>query len=874
MKNRSVRTETHTETNTESDRRAYSSQERQRGRTDGTKRRPLALLIPLLAMSALRCSGPQSAEHLPRGPSEPAPQVAVLAISPSNVQVAQGTVQPFTVRGLLADGQSRDLTAQTRWTVRDEAGRTLAAQAEGLLPFARPGRYTVTAEHADRSISTPVTVTAATISSLSVSPSTPSVPVGLTKAFKATAKFSDGTSQDVTAMAAWSVKDTVGTGVALVDSTGVATAKAVGKARVQARYLTKSSYTTMEVTPAILSSLAISPSNPSIAKGTSQGFTAAGTYSDGSTADVSALVTWAIADVDGSGVAAIDSAGTAFGRIVGKARVSAELGTQLVETTLTVTAAAVTSIALSPSSPVIAKGLTQQFAAMASMTDGSTQDVTKLAAWSAADQEGVAVASVDANGLARGSNVGKARISVSYGGKSSASTLQVTPALLVALALEPTSLSLPKGLSARLQALGTFTDGTVQDLSPVATWTTADVMGIGVSSVDGSGLVQAKAQGRARIDASYGTRTASAAVEVTAATVRKLAIAPRSVQLGKGAKQAFTATATLSDGALVDVTAAAAWTTTDVSGRGVASIDRTGLLTGNAEGRADVKATYVGFSDTVQVTVGAFGLVASGTMTGLRRIWGSADDNVWITGWDGALLRWNGTIFTRNPITTQTLYAIWGSGANDIWTAGTGSTALHWDGSSWTSMSMGAAGTVIYEIWGSGANDVWFAGQSGLTHWDGTSFTLTALPGIEPWSIWGVSATDIWAIGRGARIAHYNGTAWTQTALPVAASETFESIQGSGSRDIWTVGSAGSLLHYDGTSWQKALNPAPDYTPGLAVVSPTEAWAVSGYGDILRWDGTSWQKVLSPATSMLFTMWASPTGRIWSSGAKGTIVRN
>jgi hypothetical protein len=48
-----------------------------------------------------------------------------------------------------------------------------------------------------------------------------------------------------------------------------------------------------------LTSIAVTPANPTIANGANQQFTATGTYSDGSTADITATVTWA------SGTAAV-----------------------------------------------------------------------------------------------------------------------------------------------------------------------------------------------------------------------------------------------------------------------------------------------------------------------------------------------------------------------------------------------------------------------------------------------------------------------------------------------------------------------------------------------------------------------------------------
>ena len=87
----------------------------------------------------------------------------------------------------------------------------------GLLGLSEPGRYHVTAEYAERRIETDVTVTAATLSSIAISPTLPKVAKGLTLQFKATGTFSDGSTQDVSAISSWSIKDVVtGTGVAVI----------------------------------------------------------------------------------------------------------------------------------------------------------------------------------------------------------------------------------------------------------------------------------------------------------------------------------------------------------------------------------------------------------------------------------------------------------------------------------------------------------------------------------------------------------------------------------------------------------------------------------------------------------------------------------
>src|SRR5205814_3084944 len=63
-----------------------------------------------------------------------------------------------------------------------------------------------------------------------------------------------------------------------------------------------------ESTPPALSSIAVTPANPSVPKGLSQQFTATGTYSDSSTRNLSTWVTWGSSQ---SGVASINSTGLA-----------------------------------------------------------------------------------------------------------------------------------------------------------------------------------------------------------------------------------------------------------------------------------------------------------------------------------------------------------------------------------------------------------------------------------------------------------------------------------------------------------------------------------------------------------------------------------
>lgn len=551
-------------------------------------RRPLAALAILCTLATLHCGGEQ--------PIAPAPDATSLSLSPSNPQIAMGTAQQFSLRALAADGRMQELTDQAEWTLQDESGRSTPLAPDGLLPIERPGRYTVTARIADRKLSTPISVTAATLSSVALSPRTPSVAKGSTLTFTATATFSDGSTQDVTKLATWSVKDVTGVGVATIDTTGVMQARAVGSARITARFQTRSSYTTAEITPAKLTRIVVSPPTPTIAAGTNVRFSALGTYSDGTSTDVSSQVTWSISDVMGSGVASIDGTGTANGLHQGQALISAELDALVGTTLLTVGPGVPVRLSFSAAPAQTPKGTTARFAVMADLSDGGTQDVSALATWTSTDVMGTAVASVSASGVVTGNNVGKATITAALRGLSVSSSFEVTPAVLTAIQLSSTSLTLFQAQSTTLSAIGVYSDGTRKDLSATADWAGVDVMGTGVLSSVAGGRIVAKNVGQARVTATQAGFSASATVEVKASSVTSLSVSPNPAIYFLGPVQ-LTATATLMGGGTLDVTNLATWTL-DVIGTPADWKVSKGLVTAASSGNATVTATYMGHTSS------------------------------------------------------------------------------------------------------------------------------------------------------------------------------------------------------------------------------------------------------------------------------------
>lgn len=128
------------------------------------------------------------------------------------------------------------------------------------------------------------------------------------------------------------------------------------------------------------------------------------------------------------------------------------------------------------------------------------------------------------------------------------------------------ALALPVGTGERLTATLAFNSGRTEDVSGAAVWSSdaPDLVRVGTGSQSG-GLVDALGLGQAVIHATHEGFEASVAVDVTAAVVRDLRVNPPSATALLGAWRGvhFRAVATYTDGAVVDVTEEAQWTSPD-----------------------------------------------------------------------------------------------------------------------------------------------------------------------------------------------------------------------------------------------------------------------------------------------------------------------
>src|SRR5260370_22466260 len=167
-----------------------------------------------------------------------------------------------------------------------------------------------------------------------MTPTNPTITLTLspaaTRQFVAIGQYSFGNPQDITNQLTWVSADTT---VATVDNKGVATAVGSGKVIISGSIQDPVSLKTFQVSTVLtvvpqLTGITISPASAQIAKGTARQFTASGKYNDGTSPDITALVTWnstqpAIASISASP----GTQGLALASSQGSTSISASLGT-------------------------------------------------------------------------------------------------------------------------------------------------------------------------------------------------------------------------------------------------------------------------------------------------------------------------------------------------------------------------------------------------------------------------------------------------------------------------------------------------------------------------------------------------------------------
>jgi DNA-binding beta-propeller fold protein YncE len=520
-----------------------------------------------------------------------------IGVTPANPTIANGLSDALQATGIYTDHSTHDLTSSVTWSSSNSTVASVSnvSGSNGLTIATSPGSTTIAAALGGVSGSTTVTVTAATLVSLGVTPANATIASGLKSQFTAIGTYTDNSTQVLTAPVVWTSSDPSLVAVSNASGyDGLASALAPGSVTVTATLGAVSGSTSLTVTPATLVSIGVTPANLSIANGLTNQFIATGVYTDNSTQNLTASVAWTSSNPS---VASVSNAplshGLALGVSPGSVTITAATGSVTGSTGLTVTPATLVSIALIPADPSIASGTGQQFAATGTYTDNSTHDVTASVTWKSSDTTVASISNASgSNGLATSTNQGAITITATLGTVVGSTGLTVTPATLVSIAVIPANSSIANGTSQQFAAIGTYTDNSTQPLTSSVTWSSTAATIASISNASGSdGLANSVSQGSATITAMLGTVSGSTGLTVTPAALVSIAVTPASPSIINGTTQQFTATGTYTDNSTQNLTASATWAS---SAAMVASISNaagsSGLATAAGVGVTSISA--------------------------------------------------------------------------------------------------------------------------------------------------------------------------------------------------------------------------------------------------------------------------------------------
>ena len=179
------------------------------------------------------------------GPFFVSPVLTSVQVGPAGANVIVGATQQYQATGTYNDGSVKSLS-NTVWSTSPAAFATI--NSAGLLTAISPGSVTVTASSGTASGTVTMTVLSAPLQSITVTPANPTVSLssgGVTKAFSATGRYTDGTTQDLTNSVTWSSTSVT---VATIDQTGLATGRSVGTTDIQASTSNIVGFTKLSVT--------------------------------------------------------------------------------------------------------------------------------------------------------------------------------------------------------------------------------------------------------------------------------------------------------------------------------------------------------------------------------------------------------------------------------------------------------------------------------------------------------------------------------------------------------------------------------------------------------------------------------------------------
>ncbi len=523
-----------------------------------------------------------------------------ISLAPAQATLGLGQSQKLSVLGRLADETVLDVTSTATLTSSSGA---VSIDATGLARALSAGDVTITARVGTFTATAQLTVRTARVTALAIEPRMPSLAIGASQALRATATYEDQSTAEVTLAAAWSSSNPA----VSVSPAGVVLGASAGTAVVTATFSQATATVDVTVRPATLVAVTVLPATLTLPPRATQRLTAQGRWSDGATSDVTAQAQWSSS---APSIASISNAPGSKGEVssltAGAANLVARVGNVQGQAQLTITPAMLVSLTVRPASPTVRpNGGTVQLSVEGTYSDDAHVDLTSQATWSTADATLATVGNASAGGLVTGHAAGSVSIRAAVGSVSASVMVSVARPMPDSIEVAPANQTVEAGQQLSLRAMARYSDGAIEDVSELCTWSAMPAAVATVSNAPGTkGRVRGVANGMASVQAVLGALTASTMLTVSPPMLTQLAVFPPTLRTAAGIYSRVEATATFSDGSGGGVTGQAQWTSSNPAvARVMVYQQYYAYVESVAPGTATITASAGGLSATIAVTV-------------------------------------------------------------------------------------------------------------------------------------------------------------------------------------------------------------------------------------------------------------------------------
>ncbi len=494
-----------------------------------------------------------------------------LEVQPASIRLAAGTSRLVTCTAIYTEGIKLDVSGDATFSLEGEAPESASFEGARLSALT-PGSATVRCAFQEQSATASLTVTDATLVSLTVEASAPAVPRGASTTLNAVGIFSDATRQTLSDQVTWSFSEEIGSFFERAQDNGaqILTGSGVGTLEVTATKGEISGTISLDFRENQLETLRIFTRDSilllqqdvvTLPAGTRTEVVIQGEFENGVLIDLtgSPIITLAVAAASVAEVVREGQSTFIKAKAPGDATLTVTSQSGVTATrSIKVSNAVLTGIEIEQGQAQMPVGTQRALRAIGTYSDGGRLGLTAVANWSSSAPGIASVSnSIADSGRVVAASAGSVTITAAVGGFSDTFAITVTPAVLTGLRIEgPDEIIL--GLSADYVAIGTYDNGTERVLTADATWGLDEGFAL-LSNLQNPGRVTTTREGALVLYAAVGGQRATLNVDVVADSIASLAVQSPLDTIAPETVLAFRAIATLQSGATKDVTNEASW---------------------------------------------------------------------------------------------------------------------------------------------------------------------------------------------------------------------------------------------------------------------------------------------------------------------------